>query len=479
MMEIDCATEVKDVWSSPSKISMHSVAKNLVRPVDIGPLVALRVAFGLLMAASMVRFMLRGWVAELYVQPSYHFTYAGFGWIRPLPPAGMWLVFIILAVLGLTITAGFLTRISLAAFFLLFTYVELIDKAYYLNHYYFVSLFSFLLIFLPLGGAWSLDGRLTQCQQSDRSLNKKSQILQITQIKNLVNLRNLLINSQRSQTVPAWMVWLVRLQLGLVYFFAGVAKINADWLLNAQPLTIWLHARTSTPLIGTLFDQPWLPLAMSWAGMLFDVTIPFWLSWRKTRLWAYTAVLIFHGLTGLLFNIGMFPWIMIACTLVFFDWRIPGRAAQRPLPNQKHPSFWQASVLALFFLIQLLLPLRHWLYPGKVNWTEEGVRFAWRVMLVEKTGQVTFFVRDVATGAEWLVLPADFLTDQQEKQMSFQPDMIVQFAHFLAEQYPQAVEVRAEAFVSWNGRPSRLLIDPTINLAAANADWHPRAYILK
>ncbi|MCB9007964.1 MAG: HTTM domain-containing protein [Ardenticatenaceae bacterium] len=447
MMEIDCATEVKDVWSSPSKISMRSVAKNLVRPVDIGPLVALRVAFGLLMTASMVRFMLRGWVTELYVQPQYHFTYAGFGWIRPLPPVGMWLVFIILAVLGVAIAAGFLTRISLATFFLLFTYVELIDKAYYLNHYYFVSLFSFLLIFLPLGGAWSLDGRLSR--------------------------------TPHRQTIPAWMVWLVRLQLGLVYFFAGVAKINADWLLNAQPLTIWLHARTSTPLIGTLFDQPWLPLAMSWAGMLFDVTIPFWLSWRKTRLWAYTAVLIFHGLTGLLFNIGMFPWIMIACTLVFFDWRIPGRAAQRPLPNEKRLPFWQASVLALFFLIQLLLPLRHWFYPGNVNWTEEGVRFAWRVMLVEKTGQVTFFVRDVATGAEWLVLPADFLTDQQEKQMSFQPDMIVQFAHFLAEQYPQAVEVRAEAFVSWNGRPSRLLIDPTVNLAAANADWHPRAYILK
>ena len=447
MMEIDCATEVKDAWSSPSKISVCSVAKNLVRPVDIGPLVALRVAFGLLMTASMVRFMLRGWVAELYVQPSYHFTYAGFGWIRPLPPVGMWLVFIILAVLGVTIAAGFLTRISLATFFLLFTYVELIDKAYYLNHYYFVSLFSFLLIFLPLGAAWSMNGRLGWVPQR--------------------------------QTVPAWMMWLARAQLGLVYFFAGVAKINADWLLNAQPLTIWLHARTSTPLIGALFDQPWLPLAMSWAGMLFDVTIPFWLSWRKTRLWAYTAVLIFHGLTGLLFNIGMFPWIMIACTLVFFDWRIPGRAAQRPLPNEKRLPFWQASLLALFFLIQLLLPLRHWLYPGNVNWTEEGVRFAWRVMLVEKTGQVTFFVRDVATGAEWLVLPADFLTNQQEKQMAFQPDMIVQFAHFLAEQYPQAVEVRAEAFVSWNGRPSRLLIDPTVNLAAANADWHPRAYILK
>jgi hypothetical protein len=270
------------------------------------------------------------------------------------------------------------------------------------------------------------------------------------------------------------------MQLGLVYFFAGVAKINADWLLAAQPLTIWLHARTGTSLIGALFDQPGLPYLMSWVGMLFDLTIPLWLSWGRTRMWAYTAVILFHGLTGLLFNIGMFPWIMIACTLVFFNWHIAVPDNPAALQSyQKRPSPWVASLFALFFLVPILLPLRHWLYPGNVNWTEEGFRFAWRVMLVEKTGQVTFFVRDVTTEAEWLVLPGEFLTDQQEKQMAFQPDMIIQFAHFLAAQYPQPVEVRAEAYVSWNGRPSRLLIDPTINLVEAAADWRSKPYILK
>ncbi|MEZ4590079.1 MAG: HTTM domain-containing protein [Chloroflexota bacterium] len=333
-----------------------------------------------------------------------------------------------------------------------------------------VQLFAY---FLPLGAAWSVDALL---------VDKKSKITQIYQI-NLNNLRNLLIKifkfgkGPNWQTVPAWMIWLPRAQLGLVYFFAGVAKINADWLLAAQPLTIWLHARTGTPLLGPLFDQAWFPYLMSWAGMLFDLTIPFWLSWRKTRLVAYLAVIVFHGLTGLLFNIGMFPWIMIACTLVFFDWKIEvneavesgGERLSRPL----------TLLLTLFFLVQLVLPLRHWLYPGNVNWTEEGFRFAWRVMLVEKTGQVTFFVRDPASGAEWLVLPGDYLTLQQEKQMSFQPDMIVQFARFLAEQQPQPVEVRAEAYVSWNGRPSRLLLDPTINLLEASTDWRPKPYILQ
>ncbi len=145
-------TEVKKIGRKFSKISLCSVAKILTQPVSSGPLVVLRVAFGLMMFASMVRFMARGWVTELYVLPQFHFTFWGFGWIRPLPPTGMWLVFILLAVLGLTIAAGLATRPSLIAFFVLFTYVELIDKAYYLNHYYFVSLLTFLLIFLPVWG---------------------------------------------------------------------------------------------------------------------------------------------------------------------------------------------------------------------------------------------------------------------------------------------------------------------------------------
>ena len=41
------------------------------------------------------------------------------------------------------------------------------------------------------------------------------------------------------------------------------------------------------------------------------------------------------------------------------------------------------GLVVLFLGIQFLLPLRHLLYPGNVNWTEEGFRFAWRVMLVE------------------------------------------------------------------------------------------------
>lgn len=412
------------------------------RPTSIMPLVILRIAFGLLMFISNIRFIAQGWVAEFYLLPEFHFTYSGFGWVHPLPEWGMWAIFILLGLLSLGITLGLFTRASMVGFFLLFTYVELIDKAFYLNHYYFVSILSFLLCFLPLHGAYSLDVHW----------GLRSPIAQ----------------------VPAWMLHIVRLQLGLVYFFAGVAKLNPDWLFQALPLAIWLPARTSTPLLGWLFDYKGVPYLMSWAGMIFDLTIAGWLWWKRSRPYAYGVVVLFHALTAVLFQIGIFPWIMIACTLIFFDWQSLPAPQTKQIASTNRVS---QTILALFLLSQLLLPMRHWFYAGHVNWTEEGFRFAWRVMLVEKTGHVTFFVTNPQTNEEWVILPHEYLTLLQEQQMSYQPDMIVQFAHYLAQQFPYPVTITAEVYVSLNGRSSRLLIDPTADLTQITPNWQPRPWI--
>ena len=367
---------------------------------------------------------------------------------------GLVVVFALLLLLTLFIMLGLFYRSSMILFFVLFTYIELLDKSYYLNHYYFVSVFSFILIFLPLNGAVSGDvwwGR-----------------------------------TPRLTMVPAWCVWVVRLQLGFVYFFAGVAKLDADWLFAAVPLRIWLRARTATPLIGFLFDQSWVAYLMSWAGMLFDLTIFFWLIWPRFRRWGYAAVVGFHLMTGLLFQIGMFPYVMIACTLVFFDW--PGivnsrlgegsDAGAQPYDLSGRPNRrWVHLLLTGLLLAQLLLPMRHLLYPGDVNWTEEGFRFAWRVMLVEKTGSVTFFVRDPQDGETWVVVPRDYLTAAQEKQLSFQPDMILQFAHFIEDEIGRDVVVSAEAYVSLNGRRGQLLIDPDVDLTEVPYSLWPRDWI--
>lgn len=426
-------------------------------PVSILPLVVFRLIFGLLMGVSLVRFVGNGWVDEFYLQPDFHFTYYGFSWVKPLPGLWLYAVFGLLILLTVCITLGLLYRLSMVAFCLLFTYIELLDKSYYLNHYYFISLLSFLLIFLPLHRGFSVDAWLRP--------------------------------TLRTAVVPRWTVLAIRLQLASVYLFAGIAKLKADWLFEAMPLKIWLSANSGMPLIGFLFDTWWFPYLMSWSGAIYDLTIPFLLFHRRSRPLAYLAVLGFHLMTAKLFYIGMFPWMMIACTLIFFDERDYRWLGLNTLdsisptrPSRRRADRFLLLGLMLFFLIQIALPFRHWLYPGNVLWTEEGFRFSWNVMLVEKTGYAIFHVRNPNSQQTWTVYPNDYLTAQQEKQMSFQPDMLLQFAHHLANQFERAghgpVEVRAEVYVSLNGRPSRLLIDPTVDLSQQPRGWQPKSWIL-
>ena len=405
-----------------------------------------RIGFGLMMALSAARFLALGWAGPLYAEPAFHFTYPGFGWVRPLPLPALQAVLALQVVAALLVAWGRRTRLWLAVFSAAFLYTELIDAALYLNHYYFASAFGLLLLVLPSGAA-------------------------------------LVPHRPDRRSVPAWTVWALRVQVGLVYFFAGVAKLYPDWLLDAMPLRLWLAARAGLPVVGGVLGADWTPWAMAWAGALFDLAAPFLLAWRPARPYAYAGVVVFHAITYALFNIGVFPLVMVAAALVFFEadeWRALGRRVptlpfRSAPPSARRPAArvneWTAGAVAGWLVVQLLLPWRHLLYPGDRLWTEEGFRFAWHVMVAEKTGQTAFHVLDPATNERWTIRPGDELTPLQEKQMAFQPDLLWQYAQHLERRFHLAghpgVEVRAEAYASVNGGPTRLLIDPDIDLTRA------------
>jgi hypothetical protein len=163
---------------------------------------------------------------------------------------------------------------------------------------------------------------------------------------------------------------------------------------------------------------------------------------------------------------------------------VPPAASQSTIINQNLPSQARQMTLLVFItawlMVQILVPLRHLLYPGSPSWTEEGHRFSWQMKLRDKAGNATFFVKDPATGSEWTVMPDEYLTSSQADQMDI-PDMILQFAHYIAriwesEQNIRGVEVRARVCVSLNGRKGALLIDPNVDLARVernlrHADW--------
>jgi vitamin K-dependent gamma-carboxylase len=418
---------------------MAGLVARLARPRDGAGLGAFRIIFGLLMLVATLRFWAKGWIDTLYLEPAFHFTWAGLDWVRPWPGAWMKVHFAAMALAALGLALGYRTRLSAGVFWLLFTYAELIDKAAYLNHYYLVSLLALLLAVLPSGAALSLDAR----------------------------------RRGHARAVPLGAYVLLRAQVGVVYVFAGLAKLDADWLGRGEPLYTWLQAHTDLPLVGPLLATPEAALAMSWAGALYDLTVVAFLLWPRSRPLAFAAAAVFHLGIWLLFPVGMFSWVMLACTTVFFSPSWPRRAATSVQHDARPPRLPAAAVAlgAAWLVVQLALPLRHLAYPGPVNWTEEGFRFAWRVMLIEKTGQAEFEVRAADLPSPRLTFPERDLTPLQARMMATQPDMILDYAHFLAararaEGHTQ-VEVYARATAALNGRPSQPLIDPRADLAAA------------
>lgn len=435
------------------------------QPVSVGPLVVFRIFFGLAMLFSTTRYVYLGWVDSQLAKPIMHFHYYGFSWVEPLPRLGLYLVFGLLLVASISIILGAFYRIGSILFFVLFTYIELIDLTYYLNHYYFVSIVSFLLIWVPANARLSID------------VWRKPRLYR--------------------REVPRWAVSIFKLQIAIVYIYAGLAKINYDWLINALPLAIWLPAKTSIPVIGPIFKFKLTAYIFSWAGMLFDTFIILFLSIKRTRWLAYIAVVIFHSLTGILFQIGVFPLVMILAVTLFFSddfhekiiagihricniQRAVHPSTQRPLEsNRVRPII--VFCLLVFFGFQILFPWRYLWYPGNIFWTEEGYRFSWRVMLMEKAGTATFFIKDGKDGREGSVINSQFLNQHQEKQMAMQPDMILQFAHFLEDYYmEQGMKdpmVRAEVWVTLNARPAQLLVDPTVDLTKESDTFKPKKWI--
>ncbi len=494
----------------------HRLATALLRPVDIASVVFFRVAFGLVMLWEVKRYFDHDWIARYWLEPSYHFTYPFFGWVRPWSGDGMYVHFYALGTLALFIALGFLYRLSAALFFLGFAYVFLLEQARYLNHFYFIILISFLMIFVPAHRALSVDALIRPRLRSDR--------------------------------IPAWGPVLLAGQMGIVYFFGGVAKINVDWL-RGEPLRTWLARRTGFPLIGPLFTDEWVVYLCAYGGLLLDLLAIPLLLWRRTRPLMFALLISFHFMNDRLFSIGIFPWLALAATTLFFppDWprrlardlragpaprarfawsgglalglatvwlrkelelvpvalaatagALLGQSAaalqakeapgERSLPRRHSPDLARrgldregamrehaltghgltCALVVVWFALQIAIPLRHFVIPGVVSWTEEGHNFSWHMKLRAKRGTVRFRVTDPTSGRSWKIDPRELLERWQYRKMTTRPHMIHQFARHLAREaeargHP-GVSVRVNAEVSLNGRERRRLIDPRVDL---------------
>jgi vitamin K-dependent gamma-carboxylase len=394
-------------------------------------------AFGLLMVVEALRYLLFGWVDAYYVEPQFHFTYPGFSWVEVLSRSGMVTLFVLIGLCGGAMMWRWHVKKAAAVFCLAFGYVFLIDQTYFQNHLYLVWWLG--LFFVLTGGGTT--GR-----------------------------------------VQRWMLDLARFQVGVVYVFGGMAKLNGDWLAG-QPMALWLDRRSDWLWVGEWLAWDPMALILSIAGLLFDLTIVPFLLWPRTRRFALFAVILFHVANTVLFHIGIFPFLMVAMSTLFLgpSWCRRGEVPV-PKPQPQPLARWVLPVIFLWVGIHLAVPLRHWFIPGDVAWTEEGHRFSWRMKTRSKVGKVVFHALDRKLGTHEVIDGADQLTVYQVNKMATHPQMIRQFAQHLAAQRKLqgsgdwAVHVDARARL--NHRPAQSLIDPSVDLVTVSAQCGAEPWII-
>lgn len=400
-----------------------------------------RSALGIVLTISFIRYWYNGWIETLLLHPDHHFTYLYFSWVQPYSSSLIYGIFASMILCSLCISIGFYARIFSGICCFLFTYIELIDKSNYLNHYYLISMLLFWLACSP----------------------------------------NVHRNAKGYPKIHRRVYWFLRFQIAVVYIYAGLAKLSWDWLFRGEPLYTWLQSFVATPVIGTILIQKETAIAMGWAGAIFDLSIVFFLIHTSYRIYAFGALVAFHVILGWMFPIGIFPFVMISAATIFF----PPHWANRIFPQHKEGMSLNISsfvypIIAIAMLIQLLVPLRFVLYSGPVNWTQEGFRFSWRVMLVEKTGRLEYEVQQ--NDKTFLVFPRLELEPFQYKMMATQADMIQDYAYVLAERYKNSdgspARIFAHSFIWFNGRKSQRFIDPHVDLASTKRGLQSKNWIM-
>jgi vitamin K-dependent gamma-carboxylase len=411
--------------------ALRSLLEAGAHPVDAASMGVFRIGFGAVMVWELLRFFELERIDRYYVRPRVLFPYYGFGWLEPLPGAWMHGLFALLVVLAALICLGLWYRIATALFFVGYTYTFLLDQTNYQNHLYLFCLIALLLSLTDADRAFSFDARRRH------------------------------LPSQ----VPRWQPALFAFQVGVVYSFAALNKLDAEWLSGAA-MRIGLGEGQTAPWALALLAHPLADKLLAWSGLAIDlVSVPL-LLWPRTRLLMYGFLAVFHLTNSQLFSIGVFPWFMLAATTIFFSpsWPralLPAWLRSGPTPGSS--GIGEFGPLCRIFVftyvtLQLLLPLRRHLYPGDPAWTLDGQYFSWTMKLAARRGEARLFVTDFA--GQVAEIPLDhFLTAKQIGKLAYTPDMILTFTHYARRHLQPGDRLRWYSRASLNGRPPQPFIE--------------------
>ncbi|WP_282041819.1 HTTM domain-containing protein [Winogradskyella flava] len=421
--------------------------KFLFKHIDNSGLIVFRIVFGLLCALESVGAIFTGWVRRVLIEPEFTFSFIGFEWLQPLPGNWMYAYYAIMGFFGLLIMVGYKYRLSMFMFASMWTATYLMQKSSYNNHYYLLFILSYLMVFLPANRYASIDVKLNP--------------------------------SLKRISMPSWCKWVFVIQLFILYTYASIAKLYPDWL-DTSVIELLMRNKANYPIIGETLQQKSVHYFIAYGGILFDGLIIPLLLFKPTRKYAFFASIFFHLFNSIVFQIGIFPYLSLAFSLFFFKPK-----TIRDLFLKKKPFYVSheivipkysnvlVTLLCVYFIIHITLPLRHHFFKDDVLWTEEGHRLSWRMMLRAKSGRTTYQVIDEATNQQIPIQLDEYLTKKQQRGASTKPDVIWQFAQRLKEDFAKkgkSVKVYVRSYVNVNGKRSKQLIDPEADLA--KEEWH-------
>lgn len=454
-------------WTDLS--SWQSVVTLLNRPTDPANLAVFRFLFAFLMLLDIPQERGLSSLDRKYLDGLDVCRFPLLDALRPLPLDWMYLVYTIMFLGALGMMLGLCYRLSCVLFLLPYWYVFLLDKTSWNNHSYLYGLLAFQLTFMDANHYWSVDG---------------------------------LLNAQKKNVhVPLWNYTVLRGQIFIVYFIAGVKKLDADWVEGYSMEHLSRHWLFS-PFKLVLSEELTSLLVVHWCGLLLDLSAGFLLFFDASRSIGLFFVSYFHCMNSQLFSIGMFPYVMLASSPLFCstEWPrklvarcpkwlqelLPTKDAPRPSPccvykRTRAKAGTKAglrhrlgAVFTLLYLLeQLFLPYSHFLTQGYNNWTNGLYGYSWDMMVHSRSHQhVKITYRDGLTGELGYLNPGVFTQSRRWKDHA---DMLKQYATCLSLLLPKynvtEPQIYFDIWVSINDRFQQRLFDPRVDIV--QAVWSP------
>ncbi|KAF4108036.1 vitamin K-dependent gamma-carboxylase [Onychostoma macrolepis] len=462
--------------------SWHRLVCLLNRPTDPASLGIFRFLFGMLMALDITQERGLSHLDYKYLDGAPVCRFPLFNFLKPLSMDWMFFVYFVMFLGAVGIMLGCFYRLACLMFISTYWYVFFLDKTTWNNHSYLYGLIGFQLMLMDANRYWSLDG-----------------------------LRN---PRKRNAHVPLWNYTMLRTQIFIVYFIAGVKKLDADWV-EGYSMKYLAHHWLFDPFKLILPVELISLMVVHGGGLILDLTAGYLLFFDATRPFAFFFVSYFHCMNSQLFSIGMFAYTMLATSPLFCypDWPrhffgrfpeflqpilpfvspapIPSSSCVYPKPpsgsgeqqEEAHaapkpttPSFkhkFRAIFTILYIMEQFFLPYSHFITQGYNNWTNGLYGYSWDMMVHSRSHQhVKITYRDGVTGEIGYLNPGVFTQSRRWKDHG---DMLKQYATCLSENLPHFnisdPEIYFDVWVSINDRFQQRIFDPRVDIV--KADWSP------